>query len=390
MKILILNSGSSSLKFKVFENNKKLELVAEGMIDGLGLKTCRFTFKSENKNIGQSAQIKTHKQAIDLTLKTLLKAGVIKNNKEISAIGHRVVHGGEYYSEPTKIDARVIKRLNQLSELAPLHNPANIKGIEVCKKLLARTPQIAVFDTAFHQTMEEKAYIYGIPYNFYKKHNIRRYGFHGTSHKYVTNEALKIIKKKKVKTISCHIGNGVSITAELDGKSIDTSMGFTPLEGVMMGTRCGSIDPAIIFHLVQEKKMKLEKVEELLINDSGLEGLSEVSSDMRLVWDAAKKKDKLAQLSIEIFSYQIAKYVGAYVAVLNGLDGLIFTGGIGEKAEYVREKICQHFEYIGLKLDKRKNENSELILSTPKSKVKVMAIPTDEEMQIAMETQEVL
>lgn len=390
MKILILNSGSSSLKFKVFEYNKDLEKIARGMVDGLGLKTCRFTFKSEQKNIGQKIQIKTHKQAIDLTLKTLIKSKVIEDEKEIKAIGHRVVHGGEFYSEPTKIDARVLKKLESLNELAPLHNPANVKGIQVCKKILPRTPQVAVFDTAFHQTMPEKAFLYGIPYAFYKKDNIRRYGFHGTSHKYVTNEALKLFRKKNPKTISCHLGNGVSVTAALNGKSVDTSMGFTPLEGCMMGTRCGSIDPAIIFHLVDHKKMKLDKVEDLLINDSGLEGFSQVSSDMRLVREAAEKKDELAKLSIEVFSYQIAKYIGAYIAVLNGLDALIFTGGIGEKAWYARDQICQHLEYMGLKLDKKKNQNSELVLSTPKSKVKAFAIPTNEEKQIATETMSII
>lgn len=386
MQILVINSGSSSVKFKLFHNGKTIVPVAKGHIDGIGLKNCKFTFTSEKKNIGQKLEVKTHSAAIKLALKTLLKSEVIKNLKDLSAIGHRVVHGGEKYSQPRKIDSRVVKNLEKLSPLAPLHNPSNIEGIKACKKLLPKTPQVAVFDTAFHQTMEKKAYLYGLPYQLYKKQGIRKYGFHGTSHKYVTTHAIKLLKKKKAKIISCHLGNGSSITASNDGKSIDTSMGFTPLEGVLMGTRSGSIDPAIIFHMQRELKMKTEKIEDLLINQSGLKGLSEGSSDMREVLKKSQNKDELALLTIEVLTYQIAKYCGAYTASLNGLDALVFTGGIGEKAAYVREKVCKYFEFLGLKLNQKKNENDEEIISDGKSKIKVYVIPTKEEEQIAKET----
>ena len=389
MQILVINSGSSSLKFRLIKLKKDLELIAKGHIDGIKLKSCKFTFTSNEKHIGQHLKANTHKQAMKIALKTLLKSKAIESYKEIDAVGHRVVHGGEKYTKPTKIDARVIKEIEKLCELAPLHNPPNLECIKTCKEVLKKIPQIAVFDTSFHQTMPEKAYMYGLPYKWYEKHGIRRYGFHGTSHKYVTNETLKLLKKKKAKIITCHIGNGSSITASLNGKSIDTSMGFTPLEGIIMGTRCGSIDPAIIPHLEEQLKMKPEEIEEILNKESGLKGLSKISPDMRDIYEKSKKKDKLAILAIEVLSYQIAKYCGAYTAALDGLDALVFTGGLGDKAFYVRKKVCDYLKFLGLKLNTKKNENCEEQIHDAKSKIKVFVITTNEEKQIALETKKI-
>ena len=389
MKILVLNSGSSSLKFKLIKTGKTPIILSKGIIDGIGQKKCKFTFTSEEKDIGQFLKIKNHDQAIDLLLTTLEKNGPIESLKEIDAIGHRVVHGGEKYTTPTKIDAKTLRDLESLSNLAPLHNPANIAGIKACKKILPRTPQIAVFDTAFHQTMPEKAFKYAIPEELYKKHGIRRYGFHGTSHKYVIKETLKLLKKKKAKIISCHLGNGSSITA-YDGKSIDTSMGFTPLEGLPMGTRAGSIDPGIIFHMEEHLKMSPSKVNEILREESGLKALYGKSPDMRKIYEASLQKDPEALKAIEILSYHIAKYLGAYTAALKGLDAIVFTGGIGQNAFYVREQALAHLEFLGLKLDKRKNQKCETKISSKASKIKVFVIPTDEELQIAKETQTAL
>lgn len=386
MKILIINAGSSSIKSALFEKNKSLQSLAQFHIDGIGLKRCKFIFKSEKKNIGQHQVIKNHEEAINLLLKTLKNTKTITEYKEIKAIGHRVVHGAEKYTTSIKLDQKTIKNIEKISYLAPLHNPANLQAIKACKKLLPKTPQVAVFDTAFHQTMPEKAFIYGLPYSFYKNHNIRRYGFHGTSHKYVTETAIKFLKKKNSKIISCHLGNGSSITASINGKSVDTSMGFTPLEGVIMGTRCGSIDPAIILYLQKELKFSLKKIDQIINHESGLQGLSGISSDMRNIYEKYFKKDPRAILSIQTLSYQIAKYCGAYSASMNGLDAIIFTGGIGEKAFYVREEVCKYLEFLGLKLDKKKNEKSEELISSPKSKIKIFIIPTKEELQIAKET----
>ncbi len=386
MKILVINAGSSSIKSKLFEKKKDFEPLAKFHIDGIGLKQCKLIFKSENKNIGLKQEIKNHEEGIKLLLKTLLSTGTIENLKDIEIVGHRVVHGGEKYSEPIKIDARVIKTIDKLSSLAPLHNPANLQAIKACKKLIKHAPQIAIFDTAFHQTMPEKAYLYGLPYEYYKKHNIRRYGFHGTSHKYVTETVIKLLKKKNLKIISCHIGNGSSITASINGKSVDTSMGFTPLEGIMMGTRSGSIDPAIVLHLQKELKMKPAAIDELLNHESGLKGFSEISPDMRNIYEKYKKKDPRAILTIETLSYQIAKYLGAYTAAMDGLDAIIFTGGLGEKAFYVREKACSYLNHSGLKLDKKKNKNCEQLISNNKSKIKVFVIPTNEEKEIASQS----
>jgi acetate kinase len=363
MNILVINSGSSSLKFRLIKTGRNFELIQKGMIEKIGLK---------------SAKIKTHKEALKLVVKNL--------KDEVHAIGHRVVHGGEKYCEPVKINSRVIKEIKKLSSLAPLHNPHNLAGILACKTLFPKTPQVAVFDTAYHQTLPSKAFLYGLPYSFYRKHNIRRYGFHGSSHKYVINETRKLLKKRNPKIISCHIGNGSSITASLNGKSIDTSMGFTPLEGVIMGTRSGTFDPAIIHHLEKTLRLSSDKIYEIINEESGLKGISEISSDMRKIYAKYLKKNPRAILTIELLSYQIAKILGSYIAALNGVDAITFTAGLGEKAFYVREKALKYLEFMGLKIDKKKNKNCETVISAKNSKVKVFVIPTNEEKQIAIET----
>jgi len=294
------------------------------MIDRIGIKNCR---------------IKNHTEAIKFALKKLPV-------KEIAFVAHRVVHGGEKYSKPVNLNDKTIKEIAKLSSLAPLHNPINLEGILACKKLLPGAPQVAVFDTAFYSTLSPKAYLYAIPHDLYEKHHIRRYGFHGTNHKYVTEKAIKMLKKKNAKIISCHLGNGSSITASLGGKAVDTSMGFTPLEGIPMGTRCGSIDPAVVIKIQELKKLSPQKTKDFLNNECGLKALSHGFSDMRDIYHRSLKKDKNAIQAMEIFSYQIAKHIGAYAASLNGLDALIFTGGIGENAFYIRKKVCEYLKHL--------------------------------------------
>ena len=386
MKILTINAGSSSLKISLFQNKKETTQI---IIDGINKNRCKFSYKSKNKDIGQHKKFKNHEIAFKFSLELLTKYQAIKDLKEIEAVGHRVVHGGEKYNQSIKIDSRVIKTIDKLSNLAPLHNPVNLAAIKIAKKLLPRkTKHIAVFDTSFHQTMPEKAYLYGIPYKLYKKESIRRYGFHGTNHKFVINTAIKNTKKRKSKIVSCHLGNGASITAAVNGKSVDTSMGFTPLEGIIMGTRSGSIDPAISFHLQKNLKLKADQVDKLLNKESGLIGLSEISSDMRDIYEKYKDKDERAIRTIEVLSYQIAKYIGAYSAAMNGLDTIIFTGGLGEKAFYIREKVIAYLEYLNFKIDKIKNKKSkgEYFDEISKGKNKIFVIKANEAFQIAKET----
>lgn len=386
MKILTINAGSSSLKASLFEKTKELVKI---QIDGINRDKCKFTYKSADKNIGQHQKIKNHETALTFALELLSKNKAIEDLKEIKAVGHRVVHGGEKYTKSVKIDANVLKTIEKLSNLAPLHNPVNLEAIKAAKKLLPKNSKhIAVFDTSFHQTIPEKGYLYGLPFKLYKKESIRRYGFHGTNHKYVIESALKTMKKKKAKIVSCHIGNGSSITASIDGNSVDTSMGFTPLEGIIMGTRCGSIDPAITFHLQKNLKMKAKEVDTLLNKESGLLGVSGISSDMRDIYAKYKDKDQNAIRTIELLAYQIAKYIGSYAAAMNGLDAIVFTGGIGEKAFYVREKVIDYLEFLGFKLDKTKNKTSkgDCVDQISKGKKKIFVIKANEAYQIAKET----
>lgn len=376
MKILVLNSGSSSLRFELFsynqsgKNHSGIKSLHEGMID----------------RIGFPDSVKNYDQALKKALKELIEKKHIKSLDEIKAVGHRVVHGGEKYKDPVKITPAVIKEIKALSKLAPLHNPPNLKGINAVTKQLKIVPQVAVFDTAFHQTLEPKAYLYALPIEYYKKFGIRRYGFHGTSHLYVSREVQKLLKKKNSKIITCHIGNGVSATAVKNGKSIDTSMGFTPLEGLPMGTRCGDIDPAIVYKLMEKLKVDTKEIDNILNKKSGLKGFFKKSSDMRDIWAAAKRKDKQALFTIEYLSYKLAKYIGSYAAALNGADAIAFTAGIGEHAWYVRKQTCQYLKFMGIKINHQKNLKDKTEISTPDSKVKVFVIPTDEEKEIAYQT----
>jgi len=372
MKILVINAGSSSIKYKLFEieKNKQKELY-KGMIE----------------KIGQKNGVKTHKEAIKKALENLIKSKKIKHLEEIEAIGHRVVHGGETYTKPTLITKKVLTELKKLSNLAPLHNPHNIEGIKASQNLIKTAKQVAIFDTAFHQTLEPKAYLYAIPYQLYKKHKIRRYGFHGTSHQYIAEQTQKLLKKKNTKIITCHLGNGSSITAIKNGKSIDTSMGFTPLEGIPMGTRSGNIDPALVEIIGQKLKITTKEVITLLNKESGLKGIYEKSSDMR---DIRHAKTKRAHLAQEILSYNIAKYIGAYTAALNGLDAITFTAGIGEKAHYIRKSVCDYLTHLGVKINNKKNINNETEISTKTSKIKVFIIKTNEEKEIATQTHTLL
>lgn len=365
MNILIINAGSSSLKYELF--NQKLESLADGYIE----------------RIGQKGRHKNHLAAVQQALQSLIKDGIITDLKEIAAVGHRVVHGGEKYQKPTRITASVEKEIKKLSSLAPLHNPPNLEGIKACKKLLPKAKQVAVFDTAFHQTLPAKAFMYALPYKLYKKDGIRRYGFHGTSHSYTSKETIKLLKKKQSKIITCHLGNGSSITAIKNGVSIDTSMGFTPLQGVPMGTRSGDIDPAIALKLA--KKLSPEKADELLNKKSGFKGISELSSDMRDLLKTRKTKKK-SQLAIDMFAYKVAQYIAAYSASLQGLDAISFTGGIGENSGYIRSQICHYLAHLGVALDPAKNRTNKILISKKQSRVKVYAIPANEEKEIAMQT----
>jgi len=392
MKILVLNSGSSSLKFQLFEIKEKEDVLIKGIADGISSNNSfiKYEIKGRVKIIRE--KINGHKKALKNVLDIILAKGIISSFNEINAIGHRAVHGGEDFKEPVIINNKVMKKIDELSSLAPLHNPANLMGMKVCNELLPNVKQVAVFDTGFHSNMPEKAFIYGIPYAYYKKYGIRHYGFHGTSHHYVSKKAAEILNKdyKKLKIISCHLGNGSSIAAVMNGKSIDTSMGFTPLEGVVMGTRCGDIDSAVILFLMKKEKLSVKEIDDILNKKSGLLGISGISPDVRVLWASEKKGNKRAGLTLDILGYRIAKYIGAYAAAMNGVDAIVFTAGIGENAFYVRERILKQFEYIGLKLDKKKNQNNETIITTDDSKVKAMVIPTNEELQIARETFELV
>jgi len=384
MNILVLNAGSSSLRFQLIQK-KGWQKLFKGHIDGIGLSTCKLRGDIEKK-----IKVKNHTDALKVALSLL-------PTTTIEAIGHRVVHGGEKYHQPTKITGKILRDLKKISDLAPLHNPPNLEGIYACQKLLPKTPNIAIFDTGFHATIPEHAYLYGLPYSLYKKHGIRKYGFHGTSHEHVSKKAQKWLKSQKMthsKIITCHIGNGVSVTAVKNGKSLDTSMGFTPLEGVMMGTRSGNIDPAIPLFLQQHKKMNAPKVDHILNHESGLKGLSQYSSDMRPLWailkDPKHKKHAAVKRAYDVYTYRLALQITSYTATLGGLDSLIFTAGIGENAWYLRRDICAHLKHLGIQLNPTKNrttiEGKEGLISKKTSNTTVLTLKTDEELQIAKHT----
>lgn len=390
-KILVVNCGSSSIKYELFDA-ESLTGVASGLLERIGSKPAVLKHEVNGSLTRSEVDVSNHKQGLELILEVLLKTEpkAIESLEEIIAVGHRVVHGGDTFFESTVVDEKVLEALRRWAHLAPLHNPPNIAGIEAARSLLPRVPQVAVFDTAFHQTMPETAYLYAIPYELYEKFGIRKYGFHGTSHKYVAYKAAEILGEQigKLRIVTCHLGNGCSITAVKNGRSVDTSMGFTPLEGLVMGTRSGDLDPSIVFYLI-EKGFLPKEVEDLLNKKSGLLGLSGVSNDIRDLKREAETGNRRARLALEIFAYRAKKYIGAYVAALGGIDVLVFTGGIGENDPLMRKMICSNMEFLGLKLDSKVNEmliGKTGIISNEQSRVKILVIPTDEELAIAEET----
>ncbi len=393
MTILVLNCGSSSVKYQVINGSTKQWLV-RGNISRIGEENSEiWQQKNKGGQVRFSKPIKDHQQAIQQILEGLLSkaTGVIKDISELFAVGHRVVHGGEYFSQPTLITDEVLERIEECSQLAPLHNPPQIKGIQACRKLLPGIPEVAVFDTAFHQSMPKTSYLYGLPYKFYKKYKIRRYGFHGTSHYYVAHRSAKLagIPIKDLKIITCHLGNGCSMAAVKGGKCLDTSMGFTPLEGLIMGTRSGDIDCSAVLFLMRNEKLSSEQMDTILNKESGLKGLSENSNNMEKIQEDSAKADEKSQLALDIFCYRIKKYIGAYAAAMGGLDVLVFTAGIGENSSSVRAKSCEGLEFIGIELDPIENGQAkaeEKLISKKKSRVQVWVIPTNEELVIAEDT----
>lgn len=392
MKIFVVNCGSSSLKYQLIDMEKQ-DVIAKGLVERIGIAGSILTHQPNNSGkVVIEEDMPTHKEALKNVIDALIDKnyGVIKSMDEISAVGHRVVHAGEKFAFSVLINDEVINALKECIDLAPLHNPPNIIGIEACKQLMPDVPMVGVFDTAFHQSMDKHAYIYPLPYELYTKYGIRRYGFHGTSHKYVSERAAAILGKdiENLKIVTCHLGNGASIAAVKDGKSIDTSMGFTPLEGLAMGTRCGDIDPAIVSFLMEKDKLDINGINNLMNKKSGVLGISGVSSDFRDIEDAANEGNDRAKLALDIFAYRVKKYIGAYAAAMGGIDAVVFTAGLGENSASMRESICEGLEFLGVKIDKEKNNirGKETIISTEDAGVKIILIPTNEELMIARDT----
>ena len=393
MKTLVLNCGSSSLKYQLINTDGDKVLV-KGVVEKIGGHEALFTYcPAGGKNFRDTLEAKNHAVALDIVLRMLTDStsGVIKNITEIDAVGHRVVHGGETYSEPVIITDEVIAKIDACSIFAPLHNPPNLIGIRSCLKIMPGVKQVAVFDTAFHQKMPKMAFHYALPYSMYSKHGIRRYGFHGTSHSYVSRKAAEILKPeagKDFKVIVCHLGNGASVAAIKNGISVDTSMGFTPLEGLIMGTRCGDIDPAIVTYLIQKLDINPAEVDKILNQQSGLKGIAQTTNDMREIREEALEGSELHQLAIDMFCYRVKKYIGSYSAVLGGVDAVIFTAGIGENDSKMRSQVVEGLQFLGIEIDPEKNANHETIIST--GITKVMVIQTNEELAIAHETRQIL
>ena len=393
MEVLVINCGSSSLKFQLIDSDSE-KVLAKGICERIGIKGSVITYQptggeKELSNI----DMPTHHEAIDAVIKALTnkETGVINDMSEVKAVGHRVVHGGEYFSKATLVDDDVIKKIEECNYLAPLHNPANIIGIKACMKLMPDTPNVVVFDTAFHQTMPESAYLYAIPRKYYDENKIRRYGFHGTSHSFVSKRVAEIMNKPydELKTIVCHLGNGASICAVDGGKSVDTSMGLTPLEGLIMGTRSGDVDPAVLQFICNHEHISVDEMLNILNKKSGLLGLSGVSSDLRDVVKAAGEENERAKLALEAYVYRIVKYIGAYAAAMNGVDAIVFTAGVGENSVPIRENVCKSLGYLGVELDPDANEKfrgEQGEITKPGCKVRVFVIPTNEELAIARET----
>ena len=390
MKILVINAGSSSLKYQLIEiENQKV--LAKGVCERIGIDGSVLNHTGSEK-VEIKEPMPTHKEAIKLVLDALInpKYGVIKDMSEIAAVGHRVLHAGENFKDSVLVTPETLKLIETNTDLGPLHMPANIMGSKACQEVMPNAPMVAVFDTTFHATMPEYAYMYGIAYDDYKKYKVRKYGFHGTSHAYVSGRASELMGTDKIKTLVCHLGNGASVSAVKDGKCVDTSMGLTPLEGLIMGTRCGDIDPAVLEYLMGKKGYDVHEMTNYLNKQCGVLGVSGISSDFRDLEAASDKGNPRALLAIDMFSYRVKKYVGSYAAAMGGLDCLVFTGGIGEHTVCVRERVCKDMEFLGIKLDLKKNANpprdEETLISAKDSKVKVYIIPTNEELYIARET----
>jgi acetate kinase len=398
MTILVLNCGSSSIKYQLFNMSNNAEVLAKGLIERIGITDGILTHKPTGKdNYKVVLDIPDHTIGINMVMEALVNPvhGVIKSVDEIKAVGHRVAHGGENFKESVLIDNDVKRDIENCAELAPLHNPAHLKGILSCEKLLPGIPQVAVFDTSFHQTMPDYAFMYAIPYEYYEKYRIRKYGFHGTSHRFVAEKACRIlgVDMFNSKIITCHLGNGASITAIENGKSIDTSMGFTPVDGLIMGTRTGEIDPGVLLFLADKEELSVSGVNNMINKKSGVAGISQLSSDMRDLEIAANEGNPKALLALNMYAYKIKKFIGAYVAALNGLDLLIFTAGVGENDFNARKMICTGMEYMGIEIDPEINhgvKGKDLVISTPTSKVKVMVVTTDEEFVIASDTKAIV
>lgn len=395
MEILVINCGSSSLKFQLIDSVSE-KVLAKGLCERIGINNSSITYTTDNIKVTKEMEMPTHNEAIRAVIDAITDTdiGVVSDMSEIKAVGHRVVHGGEFFSQSTLVTEEVLQKIEQCNYLAPLHNPANIIGIRACIKAMPDTPNVVVFDTAFHQTMPEKAYLYAIPREYYDKYKIRRYGFHGTSHSFVSKRVAELLNKPydQVKSIICHLGNGASLCAVDKGKSIDTSMGLTPLAGVIMGTRSGDIDPSIIEVIAKNENLSIMEITDILNKKSGILGLSQVSSDFRDITTAIEDGNIVAKTALETYVHQIVRYIGSYVAVLNGVDAIAFTAGVGENNIEVREAVCRQLSYIGVTLDKTANNTrgETIMISTKDSKVKVFVVPTNEELAIARETEQIL
>jgi len=391
MNVLVINCGSSSLKFQLINSDTEAVL-AKGLCERIGIDG-RLTYQpADGDKTTEDKAMPTHTEAIKFVIEALTDAerGVVGSLEEIGAVGHRLVHGGEKFASSAVITEEMIKAVEECNDLAPLHNPANLIGVRACQELMPNVPMVGVFDTAFHQTMPEKAYMYGLPYEYYDKYKVRRYGFHGTSHSFVSKRTAEILGKAydETKTIVCHLGNGASICAVQNGKSVDTSMGLTPLEGLVMGTRSGDVDPGALEFLAKKEGLDITGLLNMLNKKSGVHGVSGISSDFRDLAAGAAEGNKRAQIALDVFCYRVAKYVGSYVAAMNGVDAIAFTAGIGENDGYVREQVCSYLGYLGIELNKEANKTrgKEVEISTPESKVKVWVVPTNEELAIARET----
>ena len=392
MNVLVINCGSSSLKYQLIQTDTE-EVLAKGLCERIGIDGGMLTHQpGDGQKIKTQVDMPNHTVAVKLVIDSLTdkEHGVIKDLSEIDAVGHRMVHGGEEFAGSVVITEDVIKAVESCNDLAPLHNPANIIGVRSCQEIMPSVPMVGVFDTAFHQTMPKKAYLYGIPYEYYEKYKVRRYGFHGTSHDYVSKRTAEFLGKKRedMKIIVCHLGNGASISAVMNGKCVDTSMGLTPLEGLIMGTRSGDLDPAILEFICKKEKISIEEMNTILNKKSGVLGLSGISSDFRDLGDAADSGNEQAKITLETYAYHVAKYIGAYAAAMNGVDAIAFTAGVGENNISGREQICEYLGYLGCELDPEKNKvrGEETIISKDGSKVTLLVIPTNEELAIARET----